>query len=145
MFKREEYVENPLHTAACNGDTDLLRELLAAGHDPNLPNFRETPPLHMAVEAGVLDAVRVLLEHGADVNCVHGARGTTAAHVAAGSGLAEVLQLLLEAGADVDARNSWGDNVVKVAKKQKKSSKPGSEEVMAVLIATGHVAPPAAG
>merc|ERR1719281_493169 len=49
----------------------------------------------MAVEANALEAVQVLLEFKADVNAVHGARGTTAAHVAAGGGLAMALRILL--------------------------------------------------
>mmetsp|Transcript_8877 Transcript_8877/g.18731 ORF Transcript_8877/g.18731 Transcript_8877/m.18731 type:complete len:88 (-) Transcript_8877:102-365(-) len=87
----------------------------------------------------------MLLQFNADPNSIHEARGNTVAHVAAGSGFAEVLRILLQNGADPEARNTWGDTVIKVAKKQKKAGKPGSDEIMAVLAEFGLVDPPAPG
>mmetsp|Transcript_55101 Transcript_55101/g.87374 ORF Transcript_55101/g.87374 Transcript_55101/m.87374 type:complete len:157 (+) Transcript_55101:115-585(+) len=140
MFAREEFVENPVHNAACKANADELMQLLREGHDANVPNFRGTPPLHIAVEHNSLDAVRTLLEFKADVNGVHQARGTTAAHVAVGSGSADILRVLVQAGADLDARNTWGDSVTKVARKQLKAGKTGSDEVWSVLVDFGVVA-----
>jgi ankyrin repeat protein len=52
--------------AAANGDVVALQRLLAA--DPNLhrAEYFYTQPIHLAVREGRLDAVRVLLEVGAD-------------------------------------------------------------------------------
>lgn len=66
-------------------------------------------PLHLAAFFGHVDAARVLMAHGADVN----ARGTgwmtgTALHSAASARHAEVVGSLLEAGADPNARQSGG-------------------------------------
>ena len=53
--------------AARDGDIGKLRAMLA--DDPTLANaeFWYTPPLHFAVREGHLDAVRLLLEAGADI------------------------------------------------------------------------------
>lgn len=128
-----------MHSAAMTGDVDLLDDLLRAGHSANVTNFRGTPPLHMAVEAGCVEAVRLLLECDADVNAMHESRQTTAAHVAVGAGCFSVLQVLLQYGADPDARNSWGDSVIKIAKKLKKKQQPGAQEVWDVLAGAGFV------
>lgn len=133
MFERERFEDHPLHTAACNGDGPEVRRLLEAGESVNENNFHGSFPLHMATEANSVEAVKAMLEYHADVNCSHGSRGTTAAHVAAGSGYVGVLEVLLQAGADIDARNSWGDSVLKVAKKAKKACKPNAEAVLALL------------
>src|SRR6266446_4296499 len=52
--------------AAATGDAEALRRLLA--RDPNLyrAEYWYTPPIHFAVREGHLEAVRVLLEAGAD-------------------------------------------------------------------------------
>ena len=59
--------------------------------------------LMLAARAGSVDAVRVLLEHGADVNASESERGTTALMQAADQGHADVLKQLIDAGAKVAA------------------------------------------
>ena len=87
--------------AACRaGDVSALRELLA--REPNL--VREPTPegstgLHLAVEH--LDAVRLLLEHGADPNARDVGDNAYPLHFAVGPGRVDVVRALLDAGADV--------------------------------------------
>jgi peptide-methionine (S)-S-oxide reductase len=55
--------------SALNGKADALRRMVRAGADVNGPSadlYAHGTPLHHAVSSGVLDAVRVLVEAGAD-------------------------------------------------------------------------------
>ncbi|MCU9847616.1 ankyrin repeat domain-containing protein [Defluviimonas sp. WL0024] len=58
-----------LGIAARNNHTGIVAALLAAGADPNLPGGEYgMMPLHQAAERGAIEAARLLLENGADVN-----------------------------------------------------------------------------
>ena len=64
-------VVSPLHLAALAGMTPVVRALIARGADPNAGErcFHNCSPLHMAsTRQGTRDAIRVLLDHGADLN-----------------------------------------------------------------------------
>ena len=65
--------------------------------------FRSTTLLHEAARWGSVEAIRVLLEHGADVNA-RKKDDTTPLHQAARWWTVEVIHVLLEHGADVNAR-----------------------------------------
>jgi len=58
----------PLHAAAARGETERMRQLLAAGNFITQPDRDGWTALHWAVHAGQADAVRFLLDHGADPN-----------------------------------------------------------------------------
>lgn len=61
----------PLHqTVICAGREAMLRFLLDNAADMNVLNGGEYSPLHLAVCRGNIEAVRILLEHGADVGSV---------------------------------------------------------------------------
>lgn len=90
--------------AACDaGDLDALRSLLAS--EPSLARERVKgmTGLHRALKH--VDAVRLLLEHGADVNARDENDNATPLHFAVAFG-ADVVRVLLDAGADV---NGHGD------------------------------------
>ncbi len=57
--------------------------------------------MHEAAKRGDLDAVRLLLEHGADPNAREPGDNTTPLHWAAAHGHVDVVRALLDAGADV--------------------------------------------
>ena len=59
-------------------------------------------PLHLAVSLRQTDAVRLLLEHRADVNALD-KRGQTPLHVAVMTHNEEIADLLVAGGADVEA------------------------------------------
>lgn len=78
-----------------------------------LSNFGNTPIGVFAVK-GDVDAIRVLIEAGADVNH-HGDGGYTPLHEAVEQGHAGVVRLLLQNGANPDAVNEDGITPIKLA------------------------------
>jgi len=102
----------PFLFAADRDDVPLMRLLLELGADPLLPNFNDTTPLMAAAGVGTnepqeeageeseaVEAVKMLLDLGADVNTVD-KNGDTAMHGAAYNISPLVVKLLAERGAD---------------------------------------------
>ena len=85
--------------ACASGDVAGIREHLTA--DPTLVHARREgmTGLHLAVSHP--DAVRVLLEHGADPNARQESDNALPLHFAASGGPLESVRLLLDAGSDV--------------------------------------------
>lgn len=127
--------------ASALGDTERLRALLDA--DPTLANAWAGDgffPLGLAAFFGQPEAVRVLLERGADVHATaRNAMKVTAMHAAAAAGThrAEVARLLLEHGAAVDARQEGGWTPLHAA------AQSGDVELVTLLL--DHGADPALG
>ena len=107
----------PFFLAARTADLELMRVLLAAGADPHTPTAAGTTPLMVAAgvgsslpgeepgtEAEALEAVKLTLELGDDVNAVD-ANGDTAMHGAAYKHLPAVVRFLGAAGAKSDVWN----------------------------------------
>jgi uncharacterized protein len=113
----------PFLFAADRSDIALMRLLLELGADPRLPNVTRTTPLMAAAglgttepleeageEAEALEAVKMLLDLGADINAVDD-NGDTAMHGAAYGNYPLVVQLLADRGADPQVwkdRNKFG-------------------------------------
>jgi ankyrin repeat protein len=102
----------PFLLAADRSDVPLMRLLRELSADPLLPNFDNTTPLMAAAglgttepleEAGeepeAIEAVKMLLDLGADVNAVDN-NGDTAMHGAAYNNYPLVVKLLADRGAD---------------------------------------------
>jgi hypothetical protein len=103
---------NPLHSAASSGNLKVVRILIE--YDPAYINARDkggSTPLLWASGASV---VRLLLEHGADLN-VQDKVGRTPLQSASMRGMLEVVRLLLEHGADVEVKNSFGKTALQEA------------------------------
>jgi uncharacterized protein len=104
--------EPTVFEAAAFGLTERLRELLAA--EPGLERAFSGDgftALHLAAFFGRDDAVRELIERGADVNAVATSDEigpVQPLHSAAATGRLECARLLVENGADVNARQSGG-------------------------------------
>jgi len=61
-----------LHRHAESGRADVLATMLACGFDPSTRDAEGVTALHRAAMAGHVDAVRVLLDHGAPVDARDG-------------------------------------------------------------------------
>jgi ankyrin repeat protein/catechol 2,3-dioxygenase-like lactoylglutathione lyase family enzyme len=97
--------------ACASGDLAALRELLDA--DPGLARMANPAGqyggwtgLHSAAQSGHLEAVCVLLQHGADPNAREAGDNTYPLHWAAADRHLEVVRTLLDAGGDV---HGFGD------------------------------------
>lgn len=94
-----------LYKPAEKGDVTALRLLLDGGADPNATSalWGHATPLHMAAANSRLEAARLLLARGADVNreaVINRARQARPLHYAACNGDVSMVKLLLENGAD---------------------------------------------
>jgi ankyrin repeat protein len=99
---------SPLCVAASKGDVSEVRRLLDSGR-ANIKEHdgRGRTPLHYAVSYGQTNAVKLLLDKGADAD----ARNywlQTPLHVAASLGSIEVVRVLVAGGADLNAQGSGG-------------------------------------
>ena len=85
------------------GHADLIALLLEHGGDVNaqLNIANGNCPLHGAASEGQLEAARMLIEAGADVDCVNESTDTPIS-IAACRGRGAVVALLLASGADVN-------------------------------------------
>ena len=107
----------PFLLAARTADFELMRLLVELGADPKLPNEDNTTPLMVAAGVGtqnpgedpgtepeVLEAVKIALELGNDLNAVDN-NGDTAMHGAALKHAPSVVRYLAERGARMDVWN----------------------------------------
>jgi ankyrin repeat protein len=115
----------PFLLAAMAGDVNVMRVLLQAGADPRATTDLKTTALMFAAglahapgitpvsEASALDAVKVTLELGNDVQASNTA-GDTALHAAAYWGADSVARYLIDKGAKVNAtdKKAWTPLVI---------------------------------
>src|SRR3984957_13385326 len=92
------------------GDLDRLRHLSV--HPVTVKDRLDTTPLHYAALYGNLESVRILLEHGADVNARNKSEATPLIYAAYNFDKA---RLLVETGADINAHSSNGMTPLLVA------------------------------
>jgi ankyrin repeat protein len=112
--------QTPFLTASLAGDLSVMKMLLTHGADPNIPTFGGTTALMAAAgvnwvvdqtfdegQASLLEAVKLCVELGMDVNAVN-SMGLTAAHGAANRGSDEILRFLVQQGAKLDVKDAEG-------------------------------------
>ena len=106
----------PLGLAAFFGYTSIAEFLLTKGAAVNSPsqNRMRVMPLHSAIANRRTEIVRLLLEHGADVNAAQ-ADDFTPLHEAAQNGMLEVTRWLLDRGANVNAKLTDGKTPLALA------------------------------
>jgi ankyrin repeat protein len=122
----------PFMRAAKSGDADLMRMLLDKGADPTAVLRDHTTALMIAAgmtwrdgggafptrdrgtDSGAVDAIELLLAHGADINAVNDA-GDTATHGAVQRGSEVVIRFLAAHGARLDVKNKQGRTPLDVA------------------------------
>ena len=152
----------PFALAAKFAEADMMRELLTAGADGVLPLRNGWTPLMLASGAswrygvwdrrertlhrdfafqaehadqeGTLDAVRVALDAGGDVNAVD-ETGSTALHYVADKGFPRVVELLVEQGAGLNAANYRGQTPLAVVRRGRGNleAAPATEALLLAL------------
>ena len=91
--------------AVRRGDTEIVRDLLARGVDPNARDRYGQTGVMLAAHGGHLTTVLLLIEQGADLN-VTAKYGLSAVMLAVVAGHEEVALALARAGADLTARGT---------------------------------------
>jgi ankyrin repeat protein len=112
--------QTPFIRAALSGDIEVMRLLLAHGADPNLHTKEGTTALmaasgvnwvsaqtHTRSRDSYLEAVKLCLDRGADVNATNSLK-LAAIHGAANRGWAPIIQLLADHGARLDVEDVAG-------------------------------------
>ena len=121
---------NPLHAAASFGNLEVIRILIE--YDPASIDARDedgwTPLLWASGRHNFKDGsvLRLLLEHGADIN-VQNRVGRTPLHRASFNGALEVVRLLLVHGADAEVKSVVGETALQEAADR------GRDEVVKLL------------
>ena len=114
-----------------NNDLSTLRTLIKE-HSPLAADSRGQTPVMLAAAFGSYDALKLLIDAGADVRAVS-ASGMTALHLCAGD--LKKVRLLVDHGADVNARTKMGRTPLLVAA----YTNGGSETVKLLLSKGAHV------
>ncbi len=142
--------------AARTGDAELMRLLASLGADPLIPNADNTTPLMAAAgigtrspgedagaDAEVVEAIKVALELGNDINAVDN-NGETAMHGAAYKNVAEAVELLHAKGAKIDIwnrKNNFGWTPLYIAEGYRfgnfKPSPPTIDALRKIMTAAG--------
>jgi ankyrin repeat protein len=109
-------------TALCvackNGQTAIIRLLLAKGADVNITDRRlERTPLHWAALKGHIEIVTALLTAGTKINLADN-EGSTPLHWAARNGHIKIVTALLAAGTDTNLADRYGCTALNLAAKR---------------------------
>ncbi|MDU8913437.1 ankyrin repeat domain-containing protein [Aestuariicoccus sp. MJ-SS9] len=104
----------PLHLAAMNGHTEVVRMLADGGADLEASSGILGRPLHVATNRNRADVIAALIEYGAEVDALD-KDNRTPLHIAAKNGNEQSAKLLIDAGADVNfIRVGQGSNAYKL-------------------------------
>jgi len=74
---RNAFKVQPVHAAAASRNLDILRAVLAAGGDPNVPQQQGFVPLHEAATSGNREMAELLVKHGANPRLANDAGKTS--------------------------------------------------------------------
>lgn len=97
--------DTPLNHAVNYGSMEIFRYLLLNGADPN------SAMRNVSVK-GDLDRLKVLIDHGADINRPTSDFSLTPLQLAACHGHADVAQYMIENGADIYAKSLGGKTLI---------------------------------
>jgi ankyrin repeat protein len=99
------------------GDIQKIKKLIRA--NPNWVRSKDASgwtPLHLQAANGCVEAVKLLIQHGAPINAKDIA-GNTPLHLAARYGFVNVVKVLIASGADVNAKDANGMTPLQIASK----------------------------
>jgi ankyrin repeat protein len=112
------YGVTPLYSAALHGNAAMLELLLKAGAAVDTPLPEGETALMTASRTGKVDAMKVLIAHGANVNAVEKWKNQTALMWAAHEGNVDAIKLLIETGAKTEAKSLSGFTALMFAARQ---------------------------
>lgn len=97
-----------LHYCAKEGNADVLKELLNQNCDLHWKTFSDgKTPLHIAAGCGKLECLKLLVDAGADVNCLD-KETSTPLHIAAAKNRIFCLKELILHTANINAKDMNG-------------------------------------
>jgi hypothetical protein len=102
----------PLIFAASAGKADVVKLLLKRGANPNLCSWENVCPIWWAVYSKSFDAIKTLIDVGANVNVNPGVNALEfpTLHLAVGSGRSDIVTLLLDSGIATEYTNFLAKN-----------------------------------
>ena len=105
---KDEAEQSLLAKAAKKNDVEMVRSLLDAGANIEL-GYRDNSPLYLALSQESLDAARLLIERGANVNARLSSDQVESdcLEAAASAGSAEMIALLIDRGAKYDRPSKY--------------------------------------
>jgi uncharacterized protein len=109
--------EDAIHKAAYRGELKKVRDLLQEGANPDARDSFGGTALHAAMFQKNMEVVKVLLDHGCDINAQGTGNGYTPLHDAVWAENGEAVNLLLDRGARTNLKGK--DGLTPYAKAQK--------------------------
>jgi ankyrin repeat protein len=125
------FAQNPsdaFYQAIRSNDLLTLRSLLKTS-DVNLKDQKETTPLMYAAAFGSVDAMKILVDAGADVNAKN---ALAVSPILWCAGDLQKVRLLVSKGADVNARSKQGQTALLIA-----ASHDGASDIVKLLLDKG--------
>ena len=121
-----------LHRAANAGHVAVMAALLNGGAVVSAHGVWGRTALHEAASRGCLEAARLLLRRGAEVDAIdHMGNDRTPLHEALHPGEAALVDLLILYGANIEHANNWGATPLHMA------ARAGATDVAEVLLLAG--------
>ena len=111
ISKKNAYRRSVLHKAVYySGSITLIDALIFQGANVNAQDKGAWTPLHLASKNGHLNAIKTLLEKGADLNTKDLKHGWTPLHIAIVSKQFKAANLLLRAGSCLNICDNHGNS-----------------------------------
>ncbi|KAK5658146.1 hypothetical protein OQA88_2119 [Cercophora sp. LCS_1] len=112
-----DFARTPLHLACRHAQDQVVSLLLSAGADPAARDHQGMSPMPYATvypqrPDGVIRCLSLLLEHGADINCLAGSRSTPLHSCIGQRGSMKVIEFLVRNGTRLNNRDNHGTNVL---------------------------------
>ena len=100
-------MEQQLISAAAEGDTETVLELVEGGAEIDARDNQGNTAVMAATQNNKVDTVKALIEQGADINIQNNNQDNVLLYAGA-EGLLEIVKLAIEAGADTTVTNRYG-------------------------------------